>query len=555
MPNILKHSTKFIFILILTYWQTTFLSCIIAITISSLFPFLYYYYKLGYLLSFSVSKKVIEIFKFSFPIFIATIAMRIFDIADIFCIEYFKGPSKAAIYSPAHSIKLIFSLLTLSSVGFIFPLISKYKKEEDFEKMKNLIYLFFLFGCIGVLFMGKLNQIIQFLITIIYNLKYQSSLQYSYPILLGSFLLSINFSIQSFLYVFDKRKFIMFSSIFVMVFALLSYIFVFYNSLDIVYLTYIYAFICAFFLLLNFAVVLKLVWIRELGFFRFVKIVNVLFWTRFVEILFQLNSFIKSLFSNKKKIKFAIILSNKSKHNFSWWRNLYPHQFKFYTIHDCKNIQSNENIIITSSKQFKILEELKLINNQQVLIPSVEVYNLCMNKSIFIHFFRNTEFEKHFPATENLSFPFVVKKKIEEQKATTYLIHNENDTHQYSEFLQDSTTYFKQEYILGEKEYSFHSVMFNGEICAYYCMEFVFEDILHINYKSKLLYKKRCKIENDKVLFFQKLLNHINYQGISCIDFKIRDGKIYVFEVNPRMGFNLQPYFHTFIENISVNLI
>lgn len=263
IPNILRHLSKFILIFILTLYFPTYLACILGITLSNFLPFFYYLYKIGYLLTFSFSSKVFEIFKYSIPIFISTVLMRVFDIADIFLLNYFKGPAITAIYSSAHSIKMIFSILTISSIGYLHVMISKLYLKNDFESMKKAIYFIFIVLCIGTLGMPVFNKIIQFLLIHIYNQKFESSLPYTFTILLGSFLLLINNSIQVFIYVFEKRKWILFPSTTIALSTLFSYYYILKNNLNIIYLCYIFSIASGLLLLINLLCVIKLVWLRD----------------------------------------------------------------------------------------------------------------------------------------------------------------------------------------------------------------------------------------------------------------------------------------------------
>ena len=367
-------------------------------------------------------------------------------------------------------------------------------------------------------------------------------------------MLLINFSVQVFIYVFEKRIWILIHTAFIVTITLISYYMVFNNKLPIIYLCYIYAIASGMLLFINILIVIKLIWIRNVSFTTFINVILILFPSRFREFVFQSKAFLIHLLYSKKPLKFAFIFKEVNKNNISKWRNGYSHSFNFYSINEISQIKPHENIAITSSNQFENLIKSDLLNAKQILIPKIDTYYLCLNKWDFLSFFKNTALEKHFPKTENISFPIVVKKKLDEPNSNTYFVDNKAELEKYSDLLA-SEEYFSQEYIKGNKEYSFHSVMINGKIEAFHCMEFVFDTEFPINYKSNLLYKRKIDIDKDKVILFEKILAQIDYSGISCLDFKIYQNQIYIFELNPRMGYNLQPYFQSFIENIKQHLI
>jgi glutathione synthase/RimK-type ligase-like ATP-grasp enzyme len=103
------------------------------------------------------------------------------------------------------------------------------------------------------------------------------------------------------------------------------------------------------------------------------------------------------------------------------------------------------------------------------------------------------------------------------------------------------------EYIEHDNIYAGHFLIINGILIDK--IYFYLENIKNKIYCGRLRnYKVSDKLPcNDDI--FLLILNKINYSGFACIDFTIKAGKIYIFEINPRMGgslvFNLI-YFNRF---------
>ena len=49
---------------------------------------------------------------------------------------------------------------------------------------------------------------------------------------------------------------------------------------------------------------------------------------------------------------------------------------------------------------------------------------------------------------------------------------------------------------------------------------------------------------------FAAMLRAIGYQGLCCIDYKMRSGVPLILEVNPRIGGSLVPFFFSFLRHL-----
>lgn len=111
------------------------------------------------------------------------------------------------------------------------------------------------------------------------------------------------------------------------------------------------------------------------------------------------------------------------------------------------------------------------------------------------------------------------------------------------------------EYIAHDVIYAGHFLFINNQLIdKIYFYKEIKENCI---YKGRLRQYKVCNnlICNDDI--FIKIFKKINYSGFACIDFTICDGKIYIFEINPRIGgsliFNIK-YLNQFLYNLVLNL-
>jgi carbamoylphosphate synthase large subunit len=58
-------------------------------------------------------------------------------------------------------------------------------------------------------------------------------------------------------------------------------------------------------------------------------------------------------------------------------------------------------------------------------------------------------------------------------------------------------------------------------------------------------YSKICR--NTDLNLFAAMLRSINFDGLCCINYKIVDGRPFIFEINPRFGASLVPWFPIFV--------
>jgi len=92
---------------------------------------------------------------------------------------------------------------------------------------------------------------------------------------------------------------------------------------------------------------------------------------------------------------------------------------------------------------------------------------------------------------------------------------------------------FIQEFIYEKNEYAAHMFISSGIIQWGVCYKMIHPSNLFIQ-KGKM--DEYEKINNFDFNIFSEIFKVINYTGFVCIDFKIVNGDVIIFEVNPRLG-------------------
>lgn len=191
------------------------------------------------------------------------------------------------------------------------------------------------------------------------------------------------------------------------------------------------------------------------------------------------------------------------------------------------------------------------LRNQIIPIPSTEAFNICNNKLEFNKILKENRLCDFIPKIGNdIPFPYILKKETGEYGATTFMINNHQEELKYAEFLNDGL-HFKQELIQGNKEYASHIVFKNGKIESHIRICYTYDRENYIQGKMIYVSKAICKPEFDTE--FTKVLKAINYEGLCCIDYKVKNGRPKIFEINPRFGGSLTNYFFSILSKLETN--
>ncbi len=182
------------------------------------------------------------------------------------------------------------------------------------------------------------------------------------------------------------------------------------------------------------------------------------------------------------------------------------------------------------------------IENKALITPQ-KCIDICDKKNNFEEFMINNGFEKYYPLLKKETrFPYVVKKNVDEFGLNVKIIENEEDENKYSDLIS-SKEYIKQDCVSGKEEYTAHIIINNNKIVYLNTLVYVFEQDIFI--KGKYCAEKdRVKVNHDHFSpIFQEILSKMEYtQGICCFNYKLVDGVMKIFEINPRFGGSLLEY-------------
>jgi len=264
---------------------------------------------------------------------------------------------------------------------------------------------------------------------------------------------------------------------------------------------------------------------------------------------------------NKLYVIYQILISNifrkKRKRilfsNHEIWKNSIKRGFK-YSEHEISfgdlsksNLQHYDLVIPLTILDLEYLAGIgEQITKNPIPIPSKECIALCNDKYLFNQKLIDNGFGKYIPKIGGEhKFPYILKKRIDEWGRNSYIITDHQKETVLSEKL-NSSDYFSQEIICDHCEYATHVLFINHEIAHSINIEFLFDVERPIKGKDKPVYKRICNC--PFLEFFAAILTSIEFNGLCCLNYKVVDKTPYIFEINPRFGGSLNPYFFFLFE-------
>jgi predicted ATP-grasp superfamily ATP-dependent carboligase len=182
-------------------------------------------------------------------------------------------------------------------------------------------------------------------------------------------------------------------------------------------------------------------------------------------------------------------------------------------------------------------------------LPSRECVELCDDKLKFNQRLIEEGFGAHVPRIgRGPDWPYILKKRIGVCGRECRIIRDVAEESAVRKQIDDPD-YFCQEVIRGTQEYATHILFANTRIVKSLNIEYRFETDTPVKGKDKSLTRTICAC--PYLDLFGDVLHAIGFQGLCCVNYKVRDGLPYIIEINPRFGASLAPYFFSFLRHLS----
>ena len=225
------------------------------------------------------------------------------------------------------------------------------------------------------------------------------------------------------------------------------------------------------------------------------------------------------------------------------------HQLSF-EVFSLEQVNNHDIVVPLSVKDIEMLNGIRtVIANNSIPIPTLDSVSLCDDKEKFNKTLLENNFGAYLPKQVNESkYPYVLKKKKDEWGVNTHIILNAQEEIKFSEKLSNPE-YFTQQLIPGRKEYATHLLYSKGRPVNALTIEYQFEAELYVKGKDLQTSLKAVAL-NQYLNIFSAILDLIEFEGLCCFNYKLVDSKPILFEINPRFGGSLCPYFYSFMRPI-----
>ena len=188
------------------------------------------------------------------------------------------------------------------------------------------------------------------------------------------------------------------------------------------------------------------------------------------------------------------------------------------------------------------LKEQAILNHPQghlTLVPSKKLVELASHKDKFYNFLTDQGFKEYFSQpldVPDFSTSFIVKRLQGEGGLGIFLVWDEK---RYEEVLQQPSLqgqpYILEEYIEGDNEYVFYVVCKGGEILWHASLMGQPPTDSHVQ-KGSFTNASEITISSDIYDVFKDIFKALNYDGPANFNYKLKDNKPIIFEMNPRIG-------------------
>lgn len=186
-----------------------------------------------------------------------------------------------------------------------------------------------------------------------------------------------------------------------------------------------------------------------------------------------------------------------------------------------------------------------LVSGNPIPIPARAITELCDDKARLNRVWAEKGFADWIPAMGVRDrYPYILKRSHDIWGRHSHILRSADDQHRYAKELADPA-FFTQELVLGTQEYTTHMIRAKGQTPAVLTLQMTFASEAFVKGPEKPV--ARAVVDSVHLPLFNRMLDAIGFEGLCCFNFKERDGRPMVFELNPRMGGTLCRQFASFV--------
>jgi predicted ATP-grasp superfamily ATP-dependent carboligase len=180
-------------------------------------------------------------------------------------------------------------------------------------------------------------------------------------------------------------------------------------------------------------------------------------------------------------------------------------------------------------------------------IPPAAAIEVCDDKLLFAGVMQDAGFASLVPRLlSDPEPPYVFKMRRDRGGQRSRVVLSTDDASELPGKLAEDC--FRQELIPGRLEFATHLLFIQGRPVRWLTYEYDMGREHQV--KGPLRPVRKRMIACRHLDTFSAVLAAIGFEGLCCIDFKERDGRPVILEINPRFGDSLCPYFFAYLRDL-----
>lgn len=205
-------------------------------------------------------------------------------------------------------------------------------------------------------------------------------------------------------------------------------------------------------------------------------------------------------------------------------------------------------VVPLALEDLRYLSRLPPGTRNLIPVPSPEAIDLCDDKLEFHACLSANGFAQWLPRIDaQLAFPYVLKRNPDEAGEHCHIVTDAAAERALTEECAGAD-YFRQEFIPGRREYACHILFMGGRIMHALTIEYGYRTDLPIKGRIAPAYMliRRC----PWLPLFARVLATLRFEGLCCVNYKLRHGEPVLLEINPRLGRSATGYFFAFLRHL-----
>lgn len=258
---------------------------------------------------------------------------------------------------------------------------------------------------------------------------------------------------------------------------------------------------------------------------------------------------IRSRMFSKQRLK--ILFSKKEddwEHFLSIGFRFTRHEIAFKEFYP-ENVKSYDLVVPLTINDLKRLDRMRdLISDNPIPITNLKSIELCDEKYRFNQALIENGYDDFIPKMDKpQSYPYILKKKIDEWGKNTHIISDIEQEQFFSDIL-DHPDYFCQQLIPGASEYATHILFKDDKVVCSMNIKYLFKTEHPIKGKDIPIYENICQCSYLEE--FSSILKLVGFEGLCCVNYKVIDNRPLIIEINPRFGGSLCRFFFSFMRHL-----